>query len=138
VLDVIRWPKMFATDHRGPNEGLPLLDRWTVDLPGGKVIQERLDDRGQEFPRIDPRLTGRRHRYGYTAGSLDDDPTDFNTSRTRVVKHDLEAQAVYQAKRDRSDLMLLDAESMETLAAVHLPARVPHGFHGDWMPTPVA
>ena len=68
VLDVVRHPKMFATDPLGPNEGDPTLDRWTVDLAAGKVLEERIDDRGQEFPRVDERLVGRRHRYGYAAG----------------------------------------------------------------------
>lgn len=50
VLDVIRHPKMFDTDHLGPNEGPPTLDRWTVDLADGKVRESRIDDRAQEFP----------------------------------------------------------------------------------------
>ena len=65
VLDVVRHPKMFVTDHLGPNEGPPTLDRWTVDLADGKVRESRFDDRGQEFPRVDERLVGKRHRYGY-------------------------------------------------------------------------
>jgi carotenoid cleavage oxygenase len=36
---------------------------------------------------------------------------------------------------DRTDLTLLDAGSLETVAAVHLPERVPAGFHGNWVPT---
>src|SRR5439155_5187998 len=68
ILDVVRHPKMFATDRNGPNEGSPTFDRWTVDLSAGKVIEERLDDRGQEFPRVDERLVGSRHRYGYSVG----------------------------------------------------------------------
>ncbi|HET6664077.1 MAG TPA: carotenoid oxygenase family protein, partial [Acidimicrobiales bacterium] len=77
VLDVVRHPQMFATDRQGPNEGPPTLDRWTVDTSGDKVLEERLDDRGQEFPRVDERLTGRRHRFGYApavgtdAGDID-------------------------------------------------------------------
>ena len=65
VLDVVRHPKMFDTDHLGPNEGPPTLDRWTVDLADGKVRESRFDDRAQEFPRVDERLVGKRHRYGY-------------------------------------------------------------------------
>ena len=42
---------------------------------------------------------------------------------------------VYDRSTDRSDLVLLDGQTMETIATVHLPARVPHGFHGNWVPT---
>jgi carotenoid cleavage dioxygenase len=42
---------------------------------------------------------------------------------------------VYDSQVDRSNLTLLDARSLETVAQVHLPARVPHGFHGNWAPT---
>jgi carotenoid cleavage dioxygenase len=65
VLDVVRHPKMLATGHLGPVEDPPTLDRWTVDLADGKVRESRFDDRAQEFPRVDERLVGRRHRYGY-------------------------------------------------------------------------
>ena len=44
---------------------------------------------------------------------------------------------VYDATRDRSDLVILDATSFAgpPVATVHLPARVPFGFHGSWVPT---
>jgi carotenoid cleavage oxygenase len=35
----------------------------------------------------------------------------------------------------RTDLMLLEAGSLETVATIHLPTRVPAGFHGNWVPT---
>jgi carotenoid cleavage dioxygenase-like enzyme len=39
-----------------------------AELPAaGNVSQQRLDDRAQEFPRIDERLTSRPHRFGYSA-----------------------------------------------------------------------
>ncbi len=167
VLDVTRHPKMFATEHRGPSEGSPTLDRWTVDLSAGKVLEERLDDRGQEFPRIDERLVGRRHRYGYAVEFTDDRPGEAGVSHG-VIKHDLVSGSsqlrsfgasrevdeflfvprapgsaeddgvligfVYDRTSDRSDLVVLDAGSLDTVASVHLPIRVPHGFHGNWLP----
>ncbi|HZA79492.1 MAG TPA: carotenoid oxygenase family protein [Acidimicrobiales bacterium] len=161
VLDVVRHPKMFAAERSGPDDGTPTLDRWTVDLSARKVVEERLDDRGQEFPRVDERLTGRRHRFGYAVGVQQAEPTSV------LLKHDLASghtaecsfgegarasefvfvpsgpQAdeddgvlmgfVYDATSDRSRLELLDAGSLETAASVPLPVRVPHGFHGNWV-----
>ncbi|MFE2042722.1 carotenoid oxygenase family protein [Streptomyces sp. NPDC059477] len=43
---------------------------------------------------------------------------------------------VYDATTDRSDLVILDADHLtgEPVATVHLPRRVPAGFHGSWLP----
>jgi carotenoid cleavage dioxygenase len=41
---------------------------------------------------------------------------------------------VHDARTDRSDLLLLDAKTLDTVAAIHLPVRVPGGFHGNWLP----
>src|SRR5207247_2615728 len=59
-----------------------------IDPVAGKVVEERLDDRPLELPRLDERLTGRRHRYGYAAefDSLGDGPAFRG-----VIKHDLVA-----------------------------------------------
>jgi carotenoid cleavage dioxygenase len=169
VLDVVRHPRMFATDHRGPNEGAPTLDRWTVDVAAGKVLEERFDDRGQEFPRVDERHIGKRHRFGFTVGFAPNDKGDTDLTANALFKHDLVTgktdvrtfgpnsgagefvfspstpQAaegdgvlmgyVYNGDTDRSDLVLLDAASLETVATVHLPVRVPYGFHGSWAPS---
>lgn len=163
VLDVVRHPKMFDTDLRGPNEGPPTLDRWIVDLADGKVRESRLDDRSQEFPRIDERLLGKRHRFGYSVGVRE------MTSDSVLLKHDLVGATtatrafgagkqlgefvfqhapggageddgvlmgfVYDAAADRSDLAILDAQTLDDVARIHLPHRVPAGFHGNWVPT---
>ena len=164
VLDVVRHSKMFDTDHLGPNEGPPTLDRWTVDLVDGKVRESRIDDRAQEFPRVDERLVGKRHRYGYA-------PTvgEGTKGEEALLKHDLvgddsrmrafgagkalgefvfhpsspEAAEddgvlmgyVYDRATDRSELAILDAQTLEDVAAVKLPHRVPAGFHGNWVPS---
>jgi len=166
VLDIVRHPKMFATDFNGPNEGAPTLDRWTVDLADGKVRESRLDDHPQEFPRVDERLVGRRHRYGYAMQTM---AGTGSTAGDALLKHDLVAGGtravnlgagrrgsefvfvpnaadaaeddgvlmgfVYDTDTNRSDLTIIDARSLETVGAVHLPARVPNGFHGNWAPT---
>jgi carotenoid cleavage dioxygenase-like enzyme len=164
VIDLVRHPRMFATLLTGPYEGLPSLERWTIDLDAGKVTTDVLDDRGQEFPRIDERLTGRPHRYGYTASF------GQGVEHGPALKHDLAAGTreehdygqgrvtlepvfvprsasaaeddgwvmsyVYDATTDRSDVVILDAGDFagEPVATVHLPVRVPFGFHGSWLP----
>lgn len=44
-------------------------------------------------------------------------------------------QFVYDAARDASDLVILDASDVRkpAVATVHLPRRVPFGFHGNWI-----
>jgi carotenoid cleavage dioxygenase len=167
VVDVPRHPKMFAGDVLGPNEGGPVLERWTIDPSAGKVLEERLDDQGQEFPRVDERLLGRQHRYGYTVGLS---PDGAGIDAGSVIKHDLATGVTqrradddrfgygevvfvprhatsaeddgwlmgyrYDRAADTSDLVLLDAGDVtaDPVAVVHLPRRVPYGFHGNWLP----
>jgi carotenoid cleavage dioxygenase len=162
VLDVVRHARMFDTHRLGPDEGPPTLERWSIDLVAGKLVEERIDDRSQEFPRVDERVVGRRHRYGYAGAFLENE--------SALVKHDLDRRTsevrslrsaggsseavfvpsspeaaeddgwilslVYDADRDTSDLLVLNASDFngEPQAVVHLPQRVPFGFHGNWVP----
>jgi carotenoid cleavage dioxygenase len=138
-----------------------------VNRAAGRVTEERIDDTVQEFPRVDERLVGRRHRYGYAVGYTPG--TSGISAPNSILKHDLTAGStqcadfgigrepgefvfvpsapdaaeddgvamgfVYNRSTDRSDLVLLDGQTLETVASVHLPARVPHGFHGNWVPS---
>ena len=88
VLDVVRHPSMFRTHVLGPSEGSPTLERWHLDGRGGPVKEERLDDHGQEFPRVDERVVGRPHRYGYAVGVGESD--DILGTESVLVCHDLE------------------------------------------------
>ncbi len=164
VVDVVKHPKMFANDLLGPNEGESTLWRWTLDPARGRISEEQLDDRGQEFPRHDERLVGKPYRYGYCAS--------FSTGGQHgpLLKHDLakgttqvheygpgrvtleavfvprsEDSAeddgwllsyVYDANRDASDVVILDAQDFtgRPVAEIALPQRVPFGFHGNWAP----
>jgi carotenoid cleavage dioxygenase len=40
----------------------------------------------------------------------------------------------YHRGRDEGQLVLLDGQTCESVATVHLPQRVPMGFHGNWSP----
>ncbi len=163
VMDVIRHPKMFATDKQGPNEGRTTLDRWTIDPAQTKVKEERLDDTGQEFPRLDERRAGKSYRYGYTAEAGD------RLALAGIRKHDLHNKTwqvhtqgpdrafmepvfvprsadaaedegwvmayLYDRSTDSSDVVILNAQDItgDPVATVHLPRRVPFGFHGNWV-----
>jgi len=165
VLDVARHDHAFKGIAE-PIQSEPTLERFTVNLGTSTVTQTRLDDRGQEFPRVDERLVGRPHRYGYTVGFSGSDPSDDQPEA--VVKHDLHRQStsvrgfgpdrepsefvfvpaspdaaeddgvamgfVYNKLTDTSDLVLLDAQTLDTVAEIALPGRVPNGFHGNWIP----
>jgi carotenoid cleavage dioxygenase len=168
VIELCRFERMFDADVViGPDDAKPRLDRWTIDPSAGKVIEEQVDDRPQEFPRVDERVVGRRHRYGYTVALGDDTDGGFQFQGGSIVRHDLGAGTsqvrhfgagrapgefvmvpsgpdapedsgvvlgfVHDGTRGASDLMVLDAATLDTVAEVHLPVRVPHGFHGNWV-----
>lgn len=66
TVDVIRHERAFDRDRLHPSESAPTLWRWTLDPREGAVVERQLDDRVQEFPRIDERRTGLPHRYAFT------------------------------------------------------------------------
>jgi carotenoid cleavage dioxygenase len=169
VVDLVRHPKMFATHLNGPDEGAPTLERWRIDPALGKVTSELLDDRAQEFPRVDERVVGRQHRFGYSAGLEDEEKDEAGfTMGSTLIKHDMvngtsetrhlrggagEAvfvpesatsgeddgyvlSLVFDRDRGATDLLVLGAQDFtgDPVAIVHLPVRVPYGFHGNWAP----
>jgi carotenoid cleavage dioxygenase len=162
VLDVVSYPDMFRREETKDDlVARESLDRWRIDLASGKVHTDRLDDRAQEFPQVDPRVVGRKHTVGYAMssgggpGMLSDGLIKHDLQRGTTQRFDAgpgrspgEASFipagsgeddgylttfVYDAATDRSDLVLLDASTMKQIAAVHLPTRVPYGFHGSWI-----
>lgn len=142
--------------------GQASLWRWTIDMEAGTVREEQLDDRGCEFPRIDDRLAGLPARHGYTAtmhGPHGGAIHRYDLEQGTVTSHQLgegevPGEAVFVAADDRpggpgwlmtfvydtstngSDLVILDAADMTAppAARIHLPRRVPAGFHGNWLP----
>lgn len=92
VIDVIRHERAFDRDPLHPSESTPTLWRWTVDRVGGSVSELQLDDRAQEFPRIDERYTGSRHRYAFTVGLRPGEGAAL--AGPSLLRHDLTAGRV--------------------------------------------
>ena len=162
-MDVVRHDRTFVDSNIQLDRAQPQLVRWTIDPEKGRVDSQMIDEHGQEFPRVSPRVEGRKHRYGYAVGTSRDPRRGFDA----LIKHDLEAgtrevhamqdgrapgegvfvpvgdgedegyvlSVVYDPRTDRSELIVLDAQrfSSDPVAVVELPSRVPFGFHGNWM-----
>ncbi|MFD7338582.1 carotenoid oxygenase family protein [Streptomyces violascens] len=157
VLHVVRYERLGA---RGAT-----LWKWTLDLATGVVGEEQLDDQACEFPRIDDRLAGLDAGFGHvtvartpSSGPVSGALLRYDLRTGAVARHDFGAgrapaeaafapaddrpggpgwllSYVYDAARDASDLVILDADDLAAppVATVHLPQRVPFGFHGNWL-----
>jgi len=96
VLDVARYQQLLFMapsaardpDWRGKN--VARLHRWRIDLRRGGVRSEPLDEGDGEFPRIDERRLGRKHRFGYMAATGPEGNEAGLPVWTAVRKYDLE------------------------------------------------
>jgi carotenoid cleavage dioxygenase-like enzyme len=162
VLEVVRYPEMWrGSSNFGADAA---LWRWKLDLDAGVVEETQLDDRGVEYPRVDDRLAGAAARYSVTVGSnalVRYDLQRGTASEHRFTSpgnHGAPSAPgeavfapaagqsdelagwyltyVYNPATDGSDLVIIDASDFEgdPVARIRLPRRVPHGFHGNWMP----
>ena len=159
VLDVVRHPRMFASNLNVPDEGAPTLDRWLLDPNGGPVVESRISDHPQEFPRHDERLVGKPYRYGYCgatgqaglfAGLLkhdlvtgqtlhrDDGPSKqyqepvFVPCSENADEDDGWLMSYcHDAERNVAEVVILHAQDFlgDPLATIDLTVRVPFGFH---------
>ncbi|HEX4367414.1 MAG TPA: carotenoid oxygenase family protein [Rhodopila sp.] len=74
IVDVMQYDEPPLFPHRDGTMRLPAPDarlvRWTIDPAAGTdaVTRQPLDDTAGEFPRIDDRRSGLRHRFGAIAG----------------------------------------------------------------------
>lgn len=129
------------------------LHRWILDPATGKAVEQPLDDRSVEFPTHDDTRTGLEHRYLYTVGGSSIVKYDM---RGASSAHDCGpgahvGEAIFVpaagaraeddgwllsivSREGGSDLLVLDASDLSHTATVHLPRRVPAGFHGSWIP----
>ncbi|MEU6405228.1 carotenoid oxygenase family protein [Streptomyces sp. NPDC046985] len=127
VVDVVRHPRVFDRYPSSPGETPPALVRWTVDAAAGTVQEEELCDIVQEFPVIDDRVRGARHRFAFTTAL---DPAGGELlGGPALLRHDLAA--------GRTDAHRLPP-GRTAGQAVFVP-REPHAPEGDgWLLSMVA
>ncbi|AEW97107.1 MULTISPECIES: carotenoid oxygenase family protein [Streptomycetaceae] len=161
VLDAVRYsPRSFQETWGRMGGGsaarrqVPVLHRWLLDPATGQVRETPLDDRMVEFPTIDEERTGlaNRHVYAVGQGELIKYDTRTGATRTFTTGEDTRpGEAVFVPAADATaeddgwllsllstpgsaELLVLDAHDLSRVATIHLPRRVPAGFHGHWIP----
>jgi len=142
VMDVVRHPRMFASEMRGPSEGRPTLVRWRIDPSRACLSETPLDDRSLEFQRFNDARAGQAYRFGYSAGANDTlqgfgavykhdlvsglnqthehGPGRYTLEPVFVARPDAKAEDdgwvltyVYDENRGASDVVIIDAQDFE-------------------------
>ena len=156
------YDQLFVTDHTGPGERPGTLNLFLIDPETRKTQVEILDDQPQEMPRMDDRITGDRFRYGYFSSrdqglsTLIKRDFDNETKETYAYgpgRFGMEAVFVPRTpdaaeddgwlmtyvtdmRTRTADVVILPAHDLQAgpVATIHIPHRVPIGFHGNWIP----
>jgi carotenoid cleavage dioxygenase len=137
-----------------------VLYRWRLDLKAGTVREEPLDDLVTEFPRVNETRLGRSTRFGYTIQGDMSGFVKYDLKTGSSTRHDhgpgrLGGEGVFVPRpggseeddgwlmtyvfdqgSGTSELVVIDALAFAEppVARVKIPARIPHGFHGIWLP----
>jgi carotenoid cleavage dioxygenase len=160
IVDVCRMEDAMKPGSSSP----PMLYRWVIDQAAGTVSETQLDDRVVDFTRVCDSVVGLNYRYGYAAAfggglpvaagfvkyDLEQNRSDYHDlgggqGSEAVFVRDPNGQAeddgwvlsyVYQPELDQSEVVIVDSRAFdqEPVARIHLPVRVPAGFHGNWVP----
>jgi carotenoid cleavage dioxygenase len=124
------------------SHGFPRVDDRKVGLPNryGWAIAER--DPGTETSMDDPAVVV---KYDLEKGGVEKHDLGAHGHPAEFVFAEASDSAgedegwlmgfVYDSANDSSDLVILDAQNIsgDAVAKIHLPQRVPFGFHGSWI-----
>ena len=163
VVYVMRYPELWRRDQNAINQRATLwrwtidlttgtvseeqLDDRAAEFPRVDDRLVGLDSRYGHATAIgtgDDRESGALLRYDLRTGAVaghDFGPGRFPAEASFAPADDSPGGAgwlltyVYDAATDRSDLVILDSADLTAppVAAIHLPGRVPYGFHGNWL-----
>ena len=166
LIDVAWYNELWRGGPSATSFDKASLKRWRIPPGATRAQEQLLDDKAIEFPRVNESLTGSRHNIVYSVDTGSDLASgrytsvrkydlksgnntvhDFGTGVPSEFVHIAPEGStgeddgwlmgfVYDRARDASDLVILDAQKIESkpVARIGLPARVPQGFHGNWMP----
>jgi carotenoid cleavage dioxygenase-like enzyme len=163
VMDVVKYQKMFTASDDDSYEAGSQLVRWVIDPAENKVTETVISEVDQDFPRVNPSVECHRHNFGYSleaggthgfGGLLKYDFSDGSSTRYDVGDNKAAGEpvfvptgpaeddgyilsVVYCGESELSEVHVLDASKFGSgpLAVVKLGARVPFGFHGNFVPT---
>ena len=139
-----------------------MMWEWRLNTATGAVAERQIDEQPSEFPRVPDARVGLDSRYGYTMSAVFegtgeiikyDFETDSRSSHTfpegQTCGEPVFVPAdgatnqddgylmtyVFDKSTETSHLTILDASEMasDPVAEVHLPRRIPTGFHGSWI-----
>ena len=79
-------------------------------------------------------LRGTSEVHDYGAGRMTLEPVFVRRPDTVQEDDGWVMSYVYDGNRNLSDVVILDAQDFtgDPIATIHLPVRVPFGFHGGW------
>lgn len=156
VVTGCRIERMWLDGADDMDGDLPRLHEWRLDLRTGTSRERRLDDVTTDYPRVADAEVGLHARYGYSTdfvltaepehGEIHRFDLDGGTRDTHrfpsgttcgepVFVDDVLLTLTHDRRTDTSALVVLDAADVggPPLAEVHIPVRVPAGFHGSWV-----
>ena len=160
IIDVCRMDDTMKPGSSSP----PMLYRWVIDQDKGTVSETQIDDHVVDFSRVCDTVVGLKYRYGYTAAFAPNGPVaegfmKYDMDNNSSEYHDLHGgegsepvfvkdppgsseddgwvlSYVHRPDTNTSEIVIVDSRSFEKepVARIHLPVRVPAGFHGNWVP----
>ena len=160
--DIVDALSLSALDGEGfPDVPDGHLVRYRIDPRETRVRRSRLYGGGVELPRVPRSRVGRRHRYVYAQATdreganglvkVDcetgratewweqstyvEEPVPIRRPGATAEDDGVLLAPALDADRERTDVLVFDASTLELLARAPLPHAEPFGFHGRFFPT---
>jgi carotenoid cleavage dioxygenase len=125
ILEASRFEELWVNGNQG-FDAIPQLHRFTLDPAARTATLDKIDERMLEFPQLDRRKAGRKHRYGYGLWLADPEGQPHPNGVRGIIKLDRD--------RDTSTVHELDA-ALQADEAFFVPASATAGEDEGWLLT---